>query len=166
MPVSIVCPNCQSSLQVADHLAGHAVLCGHCSQPLQVPRPTRPTPIPLPSPPPSGGSAPFPPSAAPPTVMSREPRSGFSHASRRPRSRPSNLLPLLTWVGLIALAAAVVVAVFVEGNRRRAERRQQEEIAKASAKPSLPQVIPPRPTGMVPPPTVPNIVPPVRPPVP
>src|SRR2546430_3115776 len=125
MPFSILCPKCNSLLQLEDHLQGGAVQCGHCSQPMQVPRmAARPIPAPASK-------------VAPRTELPRSPipvslnqRSGL-RPSRLPSPR-SNLVPILTWVGVIGVAAAVVVAVFVEGNRRRAERRRQEEVAKAA----------------------------------
>src|SRR5438067_1135068 len=133
MPISIVCPNCQSLLQVADHLEGQVALCGHCSQPLRVVRAARPIPAPLPAPPQPPpavrATAPF-----QPTLATRSSSSRGSVA----RSRPSNLVPLLTWVGVIGVAVAIVVAVFVEGNRRRAERRRQEVAAKVAAKVVMP----------------------------
>ncbi len=130
MAVNLVCPNCKSFLQVPETQLGNAAVCGRCRQAIVLtPRAQNQG-----APPVLGVSeqAPLGPSILPPTILSNPIRSGPPRA-RRVHAAPSNLVPILSWVGVTVVVIGLVVAVFVIGNRRRAEeRRRQDEIAKAA----------------------------------
>ena len=142
MPLSIACPVCKSVLQIPDNLQGQAVLCGHCSKPIQVPA-AQPRPIPMPIREHSNSSASISniganighggPPQFPNVSTSRTLRGGTPRNRSLPR--PSNLIPVLSWIGVFTAVTAIIVTVFIIGNSRR-KQRQLEVAAKAAHLPA------------------------------
>jgi hypothetical protein len=111
MPLTVRCPGCGSNLSAPDHLAGQAVRCTKCRQPMNLPtvldaQPVAPRPLPV---------------AAPPKPLKRA-AIADDRPARRPEPRRRKGFPvvpvvvvgglLLLVVGGVGVAVAVVTGLF------------------------------------------------------